>query len=156
MRISDWSSDVCSSDLAADFAKVSNQCLGTRPIEHADDELAGIHPLFTRNGLHSFPDRLVEVDDARRIARPHCQLVHVNVGRVQQASFLGNRQHRQRIGASLRSDGRALQRIERDVDPWPLADRIARSDEHTSELQSLMRISYAVFFLHTNNLTTTQ
>src|SRR3546814_9001881 len=107
MRISDWSSDVCSSDLAADFAKVSNQFLVTRPIEHADDDLAGIHPLFTRNGLHIFPDRLVEVDDARRIARPHCQLVHVNVGRVQQASFLGNRQHRQRIGASLRSDGRA-------------------------------------------------
>src|SRR3546814_8207398 len=27
----------------------------------------------------------------------------------------------------------------------------ARSEEHTSELQSLMRISYAVFFLKTNN-----
>src|SRR3546814_9470235 len=28
-----------------------------------------------------------------------------------------------------------------------------RSEEHTSELQSLMRISYAVFFLKTNNNT---
>src|SRR3546814_4548285 len=28
-----------------------------------------------------------------------------------------------------------------------------RSEEHTSELQSLMRISYAVFCLHTNNNT---
>src|SRR3546814_9815625 len=27
-----------------------------------------------------------------------------------------------------------------------------RSEEHTSELQSLIRISYAVFFLHKNNL----
>src|SRR3546814_9203576 len=32
-------------------------------------------------------------------------------------------------------------------DPKWLADRIARSEEHTSELQSLMRISYAVFCL---------
>src|SRR3546814_2649118 len=35
--------------------------------------------------------------------------------------------------------------------PWPLAARMwymaARSEEHTSELQSLMRISYAVFCL---------
>src|SRR3546814_10869711 len=34
------------------------------------------------------------------------------------------------------------------------AGRISRSDEHTSELQSLMRISYAVFCLKKNNQTT--
>src|SRR3546814_4993735 len=34
------------------------------------------------------------------------------------------------------------------VDPVPaLADAVERSEEHTSELQSLMRISYAVFCL---------
>src|SRR3546814_9060995 len=36
------------------------------------------------------------------------------------------------------------------------ADRVGRSEEHTSELQSLMRISYAVFCLkkkHNNHLT---
>src|SRR3546814_8787902 len=32
-----------------------------------------------------------------------------------------------------------------------LADALVRSDEHTSELQSLMRISYAVFCLKTKN-----
>src|SRR3546814_9403558 len=32
---------------------------------------------------------------------------------------------------------------------------LSRSDEHTSELQSLMRISYAVFCLKKNNTTTT-
>src|SRR3546814_5761557 len=31
--------------------------------------------------------------------------------------------------------------------PWRLADPAARSEEQTSELQSLMRISYAVFCL---------
>src|SRR3546814_8111938 len=38
-----------------------------------------------------------------------------------------------------------------DLDHWTLAagDRL-RSEEHTSELQSLMRISYAVFFLKKN------
>src|SRR3546814_6544085 len=36
----------------------------------------------------------------------------------------------------------------------PISDTVARSEEHTSELQSLMRISYAVFCLKkkkTNN-----
>src|SRR3546814_8635812 len=32
-----------------------------------------------------------------------------------------------------------------------VAEILARSEEHTSELQSLMRISYAVFCLNTNN-----
>src|SRR3546814_9654151 len=38
---------------------------------------------------------------------------------------------------------------------WPLVLRAARSEEHTSELQSLMRISYAVFCLKKNKKTTT-
>src|SRR3546814_7383221 len=57
------------------------------------------------------------------------------------------------------SDGRklmsflpALSRLERQALLVGLSDarnnrRISRSEEHTSELQSLMRISYAVFFL---------
>src|SRR3546814_1147220 len=36
----------------------------------------------------------------------------------------------------------------------PAVVRIARSEEHTSELQSLMRISYAVFCLKKNRSTT--
>src|SRR3546814_2796905 len=37
--------------------------------------------------------------------------------------------------------------VERDVDPRGVEAREIRSEEHTSELQSLMRISYAVFCL---------
>src|SRR3546814_1718789 len=39
--------------------------------------------------------------------------------------------------------------VELGVDPAipPVAERLQRSEEHTSELQSLMRISYAVFCL---------
>src|SRR3546814_7907813 len=51
-------------------------------------------------------------------------------------------------GREIRMDEAVIERIDR---LWP------RSEEHTSELQSLMRISYAVFCLkkknnkHTNN-----
>src|SRR3546814_5362396 len=41
----------------------------------------------------------------------------------------------------------ALDGVGRQVDRLGLVDRQPRSEEHTSELQSLMRISYAVFCL---------
>src|SRR3546814_8671846 len=37
--------------------------------------------------------------------------------------------------------------FEGTIGPYPFADEKMRSEEHTSELQSLMRISYAVFCL---------
>src|SRR3546814_5239930 len=37
------------------------------------------------------------------------------------------------------------------VYPSPFSNRFSRSEEHTSELQSLMRISYAVFCLKKKN-----
>src|SRR3546814_7432088 len=40
-----------------------------------------------------------------------------------------------------------LRQIHRPARPQRRADRATRSEEHTSELQSLMRISYAVFSL---------
>src|SRR3546814_998000 len=46
---------------------------------------------------------------------------------------------------------RKIDRIERDLD----ANEQARSEEHTSELQSLMRIPYAVFCLKKKNMNTT-
>src|SRR3546814_2545356 len=49
---------------------------------------------------------------------------------------------------------RAMTRVGRRFEPDPAA--VKRSEEHTSELQSLMRISYAVFCLkkkkHNNHL----
>src|SRR3546814_3720751 len=41
----------------------------------------------------------------------------------------------------------------REQKPKPATPSPARSEEHTSELQSLMRISYAVFCLKKKNLT---
>src|SRR3546814_9546061 len=67
----------------------------------------------------------------------------------------------------FRSDRRTLRRWRRDRPQWwhrlrrrrhrtaaPHLVALARSEEHTSELQSLMRISYAVFCLKKKNNTT--
>src|SRR3546814_1858498 len=43
---------------------------------------------------------------------------------------------------------------QRDAGPWSQSLR-TRSEEHTSELQSLMRISYAVFCLKKKHMKTT-
>src|SRR3546814_10570004 len=50
-------------------------------------------------------------------------------------------------GSSPLTRGADLRWIASLTDPWP------RSEEHTSELQSLMRISYAVFCLKQNKHT---
>src|SRR3546814_9379751 len=111
MRISDWSSDVCSADLAA---------IGV-DFRHAD---------------------IVQFERLRR------QLGHrVDVDRV----FRRLHGRADILGAELEPIGSPrLKRILRHPDERGLelvGDLWRRSEEHTSELQSLMRISYAVFCL---------
>src|SRR3546814_4813752 len=109
MRISDWSSDVCSSDLLHAVGPVRR--LSQREHDSGGSDQA-------RGRLAKSPRSEVPV---RRSARPA-------------SWFVGRR--RQACGMHVR---RAQSR-DRTV-PF------ARSEEHTSELQSLMRISYAVFCL---------
>src|SRR3546814_6380419 len=96
MRISDWSSDVCSSDLGQEVA--------------GPDATAELNQMRERYRLavDGLPPRTKEV-----------YLLH----RVEE---LGYRQIAEQLSISIRT---------------------VRSEEHTSELQSLMRISYAVFCL---------
>src|SRR3546814_3384199 len=49
--------------------------------------------------------------------------------------------------AGLRERASYAERFNALVSVWPVLIIFARSEEHTSELQSLMRISYAVFCL---------
>src|SRR3546814_2019537 len=109
MRISDWSSDVCSSDLyGADW--------------NIDKE--GIVPaqIFGQPATDQRPhDR----------TQNHCHAEQRHADRL-----LMGRQ-------SFRHDGHRS---------W--YQRTTRSEEHTSELQSLMRISYAVFCLKKQRRTT--
>src|SRR3546814_3292682 len=117
MRISDWSSDVCSSDLI----------VGDMDLAHARDpgSLGG-------DAVHALP------------------------------------RHQQMNLAQLRRRGDRRQRGVLDglavvLDPdqslhfaTPPLTIPRRSEEHTSELQSLMRTSYAVFCLKKNNTTSTR
>src|SRR3546814_6966663 len=99
MRISDWSSDVCSSDLFDDVRMVL-AVLGEQPLRELVVELA---------------EQLAVVNDAGAfhfIATQTAVELHA-------------------------ADGRQI----------VLLGREERSEEHTSELQSLMRISYALFCL---------
>src|SRR3546814_3835518 len=110
MRISDWSSDVCSSDLGGD-----------------DAELAEARQ-FGR------------VDDLRMFDAP------APVALVGFAQFLHRVQHFA-VGRVANGVDRDLEIVHRRPahDVAKLGGRDHRSEEHTSELQSLMRISYAVF-----------
>src|SRR3546814_1210929 len=104
MRISDWSSDVCSSDLLA---------------RRQPEGEAGRH-------------------DARK-DRDRDALLEIELGDRGDLLFVGKRRILARAGDRNDDDPR-----QRDGE---------RSEEHPSELQSLMRISYAVFCLKHNNQT---
>src|SRR3546814_6739682 len=120
MRISDWSSDLCSSNLQPDSRAVAQ---ARRPT-HVD--------------RFKQPPRLVG-GQHRRLAAP-----------------LTMRRPAHRCGGVHRHDLAYHQPVEQpthagelllDAGRAHLASQRLRSEEHTSELQSLMRISYAVFCL---------
>src|SRR3546814_5654663 len=107
MRISDWSSDVCSSDL----------------LEHHFGK-----PDAVRVGRFCAPRRDPPRQHPRRPFVP-----------AEQAA------------REIINDSDSL-----DAHPPAMAWRPARSEEHTSELQSLMRISYAVFCMNKKKTIPTQ
>src|SRR3546814_9007372 len=121
MRISDWSSDVCSSDLAA---------RGDYPALSADTPI----DLLVVGGSQSARVFGEVVPPALLALSPEIR------SRLRVAlQYKGD--DADAIAARLREAG-----IAAEVRPF-FDDVGARSEEHTSELQSLMRISYAVFCL---------
>src|SRR3546814_3119279 len=118
MRISDWSSDVCSSDLSRAQVRSYGGC-GKRL------RILG----FVRRGC-----------GGRRVAQVVFGVVLPGVA-LRRRRPAGNRQ-RAAVGCGHH---RAVEgeQVAADV----VRGRSPRSEEHTSELQSLMRISYAVFCL---------
>src|SRR3546814_5091040 len=88
------------------------------------------------------------IDEGRRDVAAFANAVH-DGGRGEEVRLVVNDARQADIAAAL-------------VDPGvkilvqPLGDIWLRSEEHTSELQSLMRISYAVFCLNKKNEQTTQ
>ena len=65
----------------------------------------------------------VDIDESGREAGTDGDLVHIDVGRVEQRAAFGDRQHRQRVGHGLGAERRALQRIDGDVDFRAVAER---------------------------------
>src|SRR3546814_6718574 len=136
MRISDWSSDVCSSDLESCRPGLQFRLLVAQTVGEPQALAEGVDaPEPARRHGRSAVDPLGagQVDAWRAES-----LVEVMRGEADAA--LGQRQ--------------AEGRLHGPAEPRPRR-RLRRSEEHTSELQSLMRISYAVFCLKQKNNNTT-
>src|SRR3546814_1763971 len=151
MRISDWSSDVCSSDLGVQ-----------PPPARGARRHPGLPQLPGRTGGHSGGGTLSQAVDRALQAG--------EVGRLRQA--MGGALHQRHLDiAAFEGAGEAQAGLPRHIGVLhavneahraaerdrpseqqvaaALLDEPARSEEHTSELQSLMRLSYAVFCLQT-------
>src|SRR3546814_10866182 len=133
MRIRDWSSDVCSSDLPlpqlwAQATKLGYLSYASLPGDRSDCTL---WPGATTSGLAT-PSASVGPRDENAATASSA------VSAVPWSSLAPT------VMTHGSSPGLA---IVRDPAPWLPAETTTRSEEHTSELQSLMRISYAVFCL---------
>src|SRR3546814_1287028 len=106
MRISDWSSDVCSSDLTAGDTVIVDRVL-------------------------------------KKLAAMRSYMRDINMGREPNASIP------EAVGMTEEEmyDMYRLLALAKYDERYVIPAAHVRSEEHTSELQSLMRISYAVFCL---------
>src|SRR3546814_8931775 len=151
MRISDWSSDVCSSDLIGVDGLAGGDIMltstGATTVEHA--EAAND---FTANAA-SFatgPNSIITGGNIEITAPGAVDLGNSIAGGFVQVSGQSIAFNAIDAGLSvdLFADGIDGGSIAAGGDITLFADSIAlRSEEHTSELQSLMRNSYAVFCL---------
>src|SRR3546814_7249163 len=129
MRISDWSSDVCSSDLGDRLQGRSAQVDIDGPrepkIARVGEIDAGAVATIEAAGDEAIVDR-----------KPI-------VGRIGVRVRAGERREAARARATGAAKADRTKHWARKADTGV----VERSEEHTSELQSLMRISYAVFCL---------
>src|SRR3546814_2429092 len=151
MRISDWSSDVCSSDL---------QRVGECALAPA--EAQRVLPLQRQVQVRLvLAHQVVAIRLGAEVLLPVC----IEVAAIEVDAVVTTPQLADEIGIQLDATRQAAARIDESlVDLQDLAIRAAdevgripvvvRSEEHTSELQSLMRISYAVFCLKKKKNTT--
>src|SRR3546814_7953411 len=131
MRISDWSSDVCSSDLH------QRRLLKQQGKAAALPRPGYPHPLdaVLRTIGPRYPGRDIAV------VLEEIQMTPAKLAKIMR--FAGP-------SAFTACEGRSTVGFQVQVQlMWRLArvEMLARSEEHTSELKSLMRISYAVFCL---------
>src|SRR3546814_2954865 len=134
MRISDWSSDVCSSDLPA----TTRRWFEGQGIQAECIKLNGAMEIAPKLGLAS---HIVDLVSTGRTLVENALAEQTVISEVS-ARLIVNR-----AAFKLRSA-----EVPALVERFRQAVGDARSEEHTSELQSLMRISYAVFCLKKNKI----
>src|SRR3546814_2899088 len=117
MRISDWSSDVCSSDLMEEYREIVSA--------HLSDPSP--NPLDSIKRLWRIVDSIKDTLEDRRV-NPQDDII----------SMLWK--------AEIDGQPTTMDDMENYSEVLFIAG-LDRSEEHTSELQSLLRISYAVFCL---------
>src|SRR3546814_1832596 len=145
MRISDWSSDVFSSDRVVCVVTFPTHAGDPLTLDDAFQRVANTHP-----NLRLFGNRrdVLEAELDRASLRP--ALVAgasiENAFGTGEASGLDGAEITLSLASVLERGGKVDARrtlAQSRIDALALE----RSEEHTSELQSLMRISYAVFCL---------
>src|SRR3546814_5004083 len=156
MRISDWSSDVCSSDLS-DWSSTENA------FEQVKKEFGPVDVLvnnagITRDGMF----RKMSHEDWRAVIDTNLNslfnvtkqviedMINRQWGRIINISSVNGQKGQ--FGQTNYSTAKAgihgfTMALAQEVASKGVTVNTIRSEEHTSELQSLMRISYAVFCL---------
>src|SRR3546814_8041365 len=119
MRISDWRSDVCSSDLVKVILGLKRKAERGQQVAH---------------GKRRVKTEAVNARDR------HLLLIQACNDQPGKIAALADKDH------DVAGAKRAPLALEHQAAVQPFAD-LRRSEEHTSELQSLMRSSYAVFCL---------
>src|SRR3546814_6730612 len=144
MRISDWSSDVCSSDL-------SLSAYSARHVPHRTKVRRNAFLLYRNASGRSSGTRIAS--NSVQSKREPVDLIGVGTIERSTLAFAG-RAVTLEI-APMGSSSHALPQLHDAALHTPthrsprtdISLPLSRSEEHTSELQSLMRISYAVFCL---------
>src|SRR3546814_3852195 len=127
MRISDWSSDVCSSDLTLLFG--ADSAYGQLTTEAAVQSIG-------RKDVEAFHARWFHPNNATLVVTGDTDLAEIRP--LIEDAFAEWKPGTLPATVTPHSDG---------------PQSSVRSEEHTSDLQSLMRISYAVFCLKTKPIT---
>src|SRR3546814_5446808 len=134
MRISDWNSDVCSSDLkyqrASAAVDIFAHAVGERQARRVVHGIAGhrrLNLVIDVADQDQFIDALADIDAETVVPVGRGSIGDVGIPSECADLLVETGSDHIDVGARLVGDGRGV-----------------RSEEHTSELQSLMRISYAV------------
>src|SRR3546814_8142974 len=146
MRIRDWSSDVCSSDLWPGEERMRKTAEGAiNLLSYSPSNVTAYfakYPPLSNSGWARYAVALASS------ARPGDMAIAQNAARqAWRGGALSVDDETRLLGLFGRTFTSTDHDMSMDALLWADATSAARSEEHTSEIQSLMRHSYAVFCL---------